>query len=192
MLQALGGDFIVQPADIDEEAVAAGLAPEQGVVAVARAKAAVRTVANTPLLAADTVVVLDGAMLGKPADDAVGVRMLQQLSGRAHHVLTAVCVRDGDTEYAALIESAVNMRVLTSEEIGSYVASGQGRDKAGGYGIQDAGFAPVASIEGCYCNVMGLPLWTAADLLARAGAAPIHAPSAVFSRCAVCPHARVA
>ena len=68
------------------------------------------------------------------------------------------------------------------------MASGQGLDKAGSYGIQDDGFAPVASIEGCYCNVMGLPLWTACQLLTRVDAAPPQSPPTAFARCAVCPY----
>ena len=190
LLGALGAVFDIQPADIDEVGVAAGFPPEQGVLAVARAKASTRNDGSVPVLAGDTIVVLDGAVLGKPANDAEGRRMLESLSGRAHRVYTAVCVRDGAAEHAVLVESTVGMRRLSRAEIDAYIVSGQGRDKAGGYGIQDEGFAPVASIEGCYCNVMGLPLWTTGHLLARIDATPPISPRVAFPRCAVCPHAR--
>ena len=190
LLAAMGASFDVRPADIDEVGVAVGFLPEQGVLAVARAKASARRDGDVPVLAADTIVVLDGTVLGKPADDAESRAMLLALSGRTHRVYTAVCTRDGAGEHAALVESAVSMRVLGAAEIDAYVASGQGRDKAGSYGIQDDGFAPVAAIEGCYCNVMGLPLWTACHLLARVDAAPPVSPRATFTRCAVCPQAR--
>lgn len=189
LLAALGLTFDVRPADLDEDAIAAGHTPEQGVLAVARAKAAAIARAETTTLAADTIVVLDGRVLGKPADDADAHRMLSSLRGRSHRVFTAVCVRRGAAEEAALIESTVAMRPFGDDEIAAYVASGRGRDKAGSYGVQDEGFAPVASITGCYCNVMGLPLWTAGAMLARAGVDVPQAPAGAFPRCAVCPHA---
>jgi septum formation protein len=190
LLAAVGATFDVRPADIDEDGVAAGFSPEDGVLAVARAKAAACAERAVPVLAGDTIVVLDGVVLGKPADDAASRAMLHALSGRTHRVYTAVCAREAGGEHAVLVESVVNMRALPAAEIDAYVASGQGRDKAGSYGIQDDGFAPVTSIEGCYCNVMGLPLWTACHLLGRVGALPPMSPRAAFARCAVCPHAR--
>jgi predicted house-cleaning NTP pyrophosphatase (Maf/HAM1 superfamily) len=84
------------------------------------------------------------------------------------------------------------MRRYADVEIDAYVARGAGLDKAGAYGVQDDDFAPVASIDGCYCNVMGLPLWTARAMLGAAGAVAGHEPGGAFARCAVCPaaHAR--
>lgn len=190
LLAALGAEFVVRPADLDENAVAAGLSPDQGVLAVARAKAAAIAQGDVPTLAADTVVVLDGVVLGKPADAADSRRMLDALRGRSHRVFTAVCTRRGAAVDAVVIESTVGMRRFSDLERDAYVASGQGLDKAGSYGVQDDNFAPVASIEGCYCNVMGLPLWTTARMLSRLDVAPPRTPAAAFPRCAICPHAQ--
>lgn len=114
------------------------------------------------VLAADTVV-LDGArILGKPADDADARRMLSDLRGRTHRVVTAIALRAADTDEIAVdaCETAVPMRMYTDAQMDAYVVSGGAGDKAGAYGIQDNGFLPVAmsSFHGCYANVMGLPL----------------------------------
>jgi MAF protein len=111
------------------------------------------------VLAADTEVELDGAVLGKPADDAAARAMLLALRARPHRVLTGLALADGDRiAWSSVVETTVWMRPYTDDEIAAYVASGRPRDKAGAYGIQDAAFQPVARIEGCYSNVVGLPL----------------------------------
>jgi len=188
LLDAIGLGFDVTPADVDEQAAAGSLPPLEAATAVATAKAhALAPRDGTVVLAADTMVVLDDRVIGKPADDADAQRMLAGLRGRTHTVVTAVVVQTADTQYAAAIESRVRMRGYSDAEIDEYVASGAGRDKAGSYGIQDAPFLPVEAIEGCYCNVMGLPLWNAYRLLREAGCKAPRQPSDVLARCAVCP-----
>ncbi len=188
LLDAIGLGFQVRPSDVDEPAVAGTLPPQDAAVAVAAAKARDTDVApDTVILAADTVVVLDDRMLGKPADAADARRMLADLRDRTHTVVTGVTVRATDSEWSAAVESAVRMRAYADAEIAAYVDAGGGRDKAGSYGIQDEPFVPVESIEGCYCNVMGLPLWTAYRLLREAGCTAPRRPGDVLPRCAVCP-----
>ena len=121
------------------------------------------------MLAADTLVVLDGALLGKPADPLEAVAMLAALRGRVHVVYTAVCVmRDGQAE-TRVSATDVKMRAYTDAEIEAYVETGDPLDKAGAYGIQDPHFAPVESWDGCYSAVMGLPMGLAARMSAAAG-----------------------
>jgi nucleoside triphosphate pyrophosphatase len=132
-------------------------------------------------------VVLDGAVLGKPADTTEARRMLTALRGRVHTVLTAVCVRTTHDELSGVVRSMVRMRDYATAEIERYVVTGSGLDKAGGYGVQDDAFQPVASIEGCYCNVMGLPLWTVIRFLERTGGISVRRPGEVFARCTECP-----
>ena len=188
LLDAIGLGFEVTPSDLDEQAIAGTLPPLEAATAVATAKArAVPAKDGMVVLAADTMVVLEDCVIGKPEDDADAQRMLASLRGRTHTVVTGVVVQAADTQYAAAIESRVRMRGYSDAEIDSYVASGSGRDKAGSYGIQDAPFLPVEAIEGCYCNVMGLPLWNAYRLLREAGCKAPRQPSDVLARCAVCP-----
>jgi septum formation protein len=188
LLGAIGLEFDVRPVDLDEDAAARGLEPAAAAEAVATAKArAADGVPETVVLAADTMVVLDGDILGKPVDDADARRMLAALRDRTHVVVTAVTVRAGDSEWTAAVESRVRMRAYRDDEIAAYVAAGHGRDKAGGYGIQDEPFVPVDTIDGCYCNVMGLPLWTSYRLLREAGCTAPRRPGDVLARCAVCP-----
>ena len=120
------------------------------------------------VLGADTVVVCDGEVMGKPADDADATRMLGRLSGRTHHVVTGVAVVWGSAparvEVAAEL-TQVTMRTLSTEEIAAYVASGEPMDKAGGYGIQGYAARFIPRIGGCYFNVVGLPLALVASML---------------------------
>lgn len=188
LLETIGLGFDVRPLDLDEVSVAGTLPPLDAAAAVAAAKArAIAPVAGTVVLAADTMVVIDGRTIGKPADAADARRMLATLRNRTHTVVTAVTVRAADTEWSATLESSVRMRDYGDHEIDAYVATGGCLDKAGAYGIQDAGFLPVETIEGCYCNVMGLPLWTAYRLLREAGCIAPRRPGDVLARCAVCP-----
>jgi len=187
LLDALGFAFRVAPAAIDEGAIADGMPPERAALAVASAKASALRGAGLVILAADTMVVLDGRVLGKPASPADAADMLEALRGRRHEVVTAVVVRaDGDTQ-RAVRWSTVRMRAYGHDEIAAYVTGGTGLDKAGAYGIQDEPFRPVEAIDGCWCNVMGLPLWTAVRLLERAGCPMPRTPGQVFARCATCP-----
>jgi MAF protein len=188
LLDAIGLVFEVRPLDLDEQAIAGTLPPPDAAVAVATAKA--RAANHAPggvVIAADTMVVLDDRILNKPTDAADAERMLAALGGRTHTVVTGVAVRAPDSEWTAAVESEVRMRPYRRDEIAAYVASGGGRDKAGSYGIQDEPFVPVEAIEGCYCNVMGLPLWTAYRLLREAGCTAPRRPGDALARCAVCP-----
>ena len=125
------------------------------------------------VLGADTVVVEGERVLGKPVDHQDALRMLRGLRGGSHRVLTGVAVVDAASgrTLTASRESRVTMRPYTDGEMEAFVASEEAQDKAGAYAIQDTGFAPVASLEGCYLNVVGLPLCLAVSLMRELGAA---------------------
>jgi len=173
LLRQIGVPFEVRPADIREEQ-AAGEAPEAYVVRVAAAKAeavwaAIRDAAPRPVLAADTAVVLDGTVLGKPRDAAEAAHMLERLSGRSHRVLTAVALHDGAGVEARLSASEVRFRATTAAERLQYCATGEPFDKAGGYGIQGHAAVFVEELRGSYSGVVGLPLFETAALLTQHG-----------------------
>lgn len=155
LLRAAGYEFDVLPADVDES-VLPGEKPEAYVRRVAEAKAAAvaSKAGGRIVLAADTVVVVDGRILGKPVDDAEAVRMLRLLSGRRHEVMTAITL-NGE---CVVETSAVELAYLTAAEIDWYVATGEPRDKAGAYAIQGLASRFVTRIEGSYSNVVGLPV----------------------------------
>jgi septum formation protein len=122
-----------------------------------------------PVLAADTTVVCDGRIIGKPASSDDAARLLEDLSGKQHEVVTAVALAFGDRVETAVSESKVWFRDLAQDEIRRYVATGESLDKAGGYAIQGRAAAFITRIEGSYSGVMGLPLSETAGLLAKAG-----------------------
>jgi len=124
-----------------------------------------------PVLGADTAVVVDGEILGKPADRAAALRMLAQLSGRTHQVLTAVALVGPHGSAQRLSQSEVSFRALTEAECATYWASGEPRDKAGAYAIQGLGAVFVSELRGSYSGVVGLPLFETAALLDAAGVA---------------------
>ncbi len=128
-----------------------------------------RKLTPRPVLGADTEVVLDDAIFGKPADVDAARQMLAKLSGRRHDVITAVAVKWEDTVEVALSISHVTLKRLTAGEIERYVASEEPFDKAGGYAIQGKAAAFITRLEGSYSGVMGLPLAETAALLARIG-----------------------
>lgn len=121
------------------------------------------------VIGADTIVVLGQKVLGKPRDPASARAMLQALSGRVHLVITGVTVRRDEEEFTGAETTRVKFRPLRPEEISRYVESGEPMDKAGAYGIQGKGILLVERIEGCYTNVVGLPLGLLLDLLGRLG-----------------------
>jgi septum formation protein len=172
LLQRLGVDFDVRASDVTET-VLAGEPAEAFVRRAAREKGAevARASGGAWVLSADTIVVVDDAVLGKPVDPADARRMLQRLSGRTHAVLTAVALTAAGGELAAelLVRTVVEFRVLTEVEIGANIASGEPFDKAGAYAIQGGAAGFVARVEGSYTNVVGLPLDEVRDLLARHG-----------------------
>ena len=166
LLAGLGLAFEIDVPDVDETPLA-DEAPEAMVVRLARAKAAAVTdrrtsataaTAATLVIAADTTVVLDGEVLGKPRDVDEAARFLGRLAGRTHLVHTGHALRRGEREATALRTTAVRFRSLTAGEIADYAATGEGLDKAGGYAIQGLGATLIDGIEGCYGAVVGLSL----------------------------------
>lgn len=173
LLRQIGAPFRVRPAAIPEEQVP-GEAPDAYVLRLAAAKATAVWAAlergdERPVLAADTAVVLDGQVLGKPADAAEAEAMLAALSGRAHRVLTAIALKTSAGADTLLCESEVRFRATTLAERRAYCATGEPFDKAGGYGIQGHAAVFVEHLRGSYSSVVGLPLYETAVLLARHG-----------------------
>lgn len=172
LLGMIGIAHEVDPADIDESlrdgesetGYALRLATEKGLAVAARHPDAL-------IIAADTIVVVDGRIFGKPVDRADACRMLRVLSGRTHVVHTAVAVvRDAGRRRESMVESTrVTFRELADDEIAAYVATGEPMDKAGAYGIQGYGASIVERIEGDYFTVMGLALRQLVSLLERVG-----------------------
>jgi septum formation protein len=121
-----------------------------------------------PVLGVDTVVVLDGAVLGKPAEGEEAQAMLERLSGRTHVVVSGICLRTPDWEEVGRAVTAVTFRALTAEDVADYVASGEWEGRAGGYAIQGYGAALVERIDGDYLNVVGLPGALLLEALSRA------------------------
>lgn len=170
LLQQIGIEVEVRPAAFDE--LSTGKMADEVVLANAVGKCQAVCAAcgdKVPVIAADTVVVLDGKILGKPKDAADAVRMLTELSGRTHKVLTGVAVSFDGTQLAEVCETEVIFRTLTAAEIADYVATGEPLDKAGAYGIQGRGAVFVEKINGCYNNVVGLPLTRLHLMLAKLG-----------------------
>jgi septum formation protein len=138
-------------------------------VAAARERLARRGLPAAPILCADTTIALGRRILGKPADEAQAVQMLQALSGHTHRVLTAVAVAAGDDTLFALSDSHVRFATLPHDVIAAYVASGEPFGKAGAYAIQSKIAGWIEHIDGSYSGIMGLPLYETAQLLRQAG-----------------------
>jgi septum formation protein len=176
LLRQIGVRFEVLPAEI-AETQEPGEAPDAYVTRLAREKAdavweRVAAQGDTrPVLAADTAVVLDDRVLGKPADTADAMAMLAELSGRTHRVLTAVALRCGRSLETLLCRSEVRFRTTTDEERAAYCRSGEPFDKAGAYGIQGRAAMFIEHLSGSYSSVVGLPLFETAVLLERCGVA---------------------
>ena len=185
LLAALGIDFLVRPSDVDERSDEPDPRRRASQLALRKARAAAAAHPGAPIIAADTIVVLDGHVLGKPdgADEAAA--MLAALRGRRHEVVSAVAVASEGRDAVEAATTAVTMRDYGDDEIGRFIARCEPFDKAGGYAVQDAEFAPAASVDGCLCAVIGLPLWTVRGLLARV--AGIETAPPALERCATCP-----
>lgn len=171
LLGRLGLEFTIETSQLDESGFSAGT-PEELVQILSREKAlwaARRQDPDTLVLGADTVVVLDGAALGKPQDEAQARAMLTALSGRTHQVCTGVTLCRGERVLSQTEVTQVTFRSLSQEEIAAYVRSGEPMDKAGGYGIQGLGSLLVAGIQGDYSNVVGLPLCRLGQMLRAFG-----------------------
>lgn len=158
ILKNAGVDFTVRVADADET-IAEGTKPEDAVVFLAARKAmAVEREKDETVLGADTVVVLDNKILGKPRDREDAFNMLKQLSGRVHSVFTGVCAINDSGSITFAEETKVEFYRLTDEEINTYIDSGDCYDKAGSYGIQGLASKFIRGIIGDYFNVVGLPI----------------------------------
>jgi septum formation protein len=175
LLQQIGVPFKVIRGDLDET-VGRGEAPLAYVSRLAFAKAETgwqlaeaSVLAEAPVLAADTAVVLDGKILGKPKDMDDAMRMLSGLSGRTHEVLTAVALRALQGCQVKVSRSSVTFRLIDAEEVRRYWETGEPSDKAGAYAIQGYAAVFVADLKGSYSGVMGLPLFETAQLLEAAG-----------------------
>jgi septum formation protein len=170
LLDLIGVAHEVRPANVDE-GYAAGEQPEVHVERLARAKAKAAAAGSREslVIGADTIVVIDGKVLGKPRDADDAVRMLRMLNGRTHFVMTAVAAAFEDRMASAVEQVSVTFRELGDDEIEAYIATGEPMDKAGAYGIQGYGATIVKRIEGDYFAVMGLPLVRLVELMARLG-----------------------
>ncbi|HWJ24875.1 MAG TPA: Maf family protein [Gemmatimonadaceae bacterium] len=170
LLTLIGVPHEVRPADIDET-VLPGERPAPHAERLARGKALAIASAEPDALTigSDTIVVVDGDILGKPADRDEARRMLRRLSGREHVVFTAVAVADGGRVASGVEEVTVRFRALGDDEIDAYVATGEPMDKAGAYGIQGYGATIVEGIDGDYFAVMGLALGRMVRLMAELG-----------------------
>ena len=167
----LGLPFTVCPANVDET-VDPTLSPAETAAAISRKKAfAVSALPDAVVVAADTVVTVDGAILGKPTDPEDAVRMLRLLSGRTHSVYTGFTVLNGETAVTESVRTDVRFRPISEEEIRAYVATGEPMDKAGAYGIQGRASIFAEALCGDYYNVMGLPLCRLCEVLKDFGAA---------------------
>ncbi|WP_339502407.1 Maf family protein [Pseudomonas silesiensis] len=173
LLTQIGVPFSAISADIDETPLNLE-SPSAYVERLARGKAEagrrlVVSDADFCVLGADTAVVLDGKILGKPVDEADACAMLMMLAGQDHEVLTAITVLDGERCESRVVRSLVRFRSISREEAAAYWASGEPRDKAGGYGIQGLGAVFVAQLNGSYSAVVGLPLCETSELLGHFG-----------------------
>ena len=183
LLEQIGLSPTIIDIDIDESR-RHDEAPHDYVLRMAREKAAAGLAvclsrdpdpqASPLVVAADTAVVVDRQVLGKPMDATDGRRMLSLLSNRQHQVLTAVTVIEPQREESQVSDSLVTMRAISADEIAAYWGTGEPGDKAGAYGIQGLGAIFISHITGSYSGIMGLPLFETASLLNRMGIVPIH------------------
>ena len=168
LLSLVGIPHEVKPADIDERYLA-GESPRAHAERLARTKATKIKEPDAVVIGSDTIVVVDGEVLGKPRDESDAAVMLRRLSGRAHTVVTAVAVAWRGKLESAVEEVGVTFHDLTDDEIADYIATGEPMDKAGAYGIQGFGATIVARVDGDYFAVMGLPLQSLIRLVERLG-----------------------
>jgi septum formation protein len=180
LLRSAGYQFDMHAVDIDER-LRTGESPVEYVERLAREKSAraleelqgpaevgsAEVTSDVMILGADTAVVVGSEILGKPHDAEDAARMLRRLSGRAHEVMTGICLRTADRSVSHVEISKVSFAMLTEDHIAWYVASGEGRDKAGGYAIQGLASRFIPRIEGSYANVVGLPIAVVDDLIFR-------------------------
>lgn len=191
LLSLLGVEFEVRPVDIDESF---GRTRDPLIVArrLAREKAEAARLADerSAIITADTIVFFDGQMLGKPADAEEARQMLRMLRGKTHEVVTGVALMPENRRAVMARQplTRVTMRDYSDADIESSIVRGEPFDKAGGYAIQDEALRPIARYEGCYCNVMGLPLWPLIDLMRKAGTPIVVKLEQLLAQCGSCPY----
>ncbi len=188
LLDQIGVSFRVVGTEVDE-AVLPGESAADYVARLAAAKAdsgweRSRDTAGVPVLAADTAVVLDGDILGKPAGREEAVDMLLRLSGRTHQVMTAIALRSAIAVQSRISRSQVTFRAIAPAEARAYWETGEPCDKAGAYAIQGGAAIFIADLRGSYSGVMGLPLFETAELLSAAGVAHWHGAGVTHGRAA--------
>jgi nucleoside triphosphate pyrophosphatase len=172
LLGWLGIEHTIDPADVDERVRPGEAGPELvRRLAISKAAAVATRRAHDWILGADTIVEVDGELLGKPVDRADGARMLARLSGREHLVATgfALLAPGGAVRAAAVVQSRVCFRRIEARALGAYLETGEADDKAGAYAIQGLGAALIERVEGSFTNVMGLPLVEVERALEEAG-----------------------
>ncbi len=190
LLARLGPPFEVDPAEVDEDLHGAPPVRLARRLATVKARAVAARHPDATVLAADTIVAYHGRLFGKPVDADEARAMLEFLGGRTHRVITAVAVLPPGRRRPLIghAVTSVTMRRISGDEIAASIARGDPFDKAGAYAIQDELLAPVATYDGCYCNVVGLPLWVSARLLGRAGLDITHISAAdLLPQCTECP-----
>lgn len=185
LLAALIDDFDVIPADVDEELThdahgdALRLSESKAAAIAGRFPAAT-------VIGSDTIVHIGEQLYGKPRDVADAVRMLEELRGKAHCVVTGVAVASVSGTEVEASATDVALCSITDQQVREYVRSGRPMDKAGGYAIQDADVPTVERIDGCYCAVMGLPLWRLKRMLERLRV-ECRDPDGTLAQCVTCP-----
>ena len=173
IIGALDATVEIVPSGIDERPASPDEQAEDYVASIASDKAlavALNLRSDALVVGADTSVVLDERILGKPEDEAEALEMLTALRGRPHRVVTAVTVARDGMATSSVTSSEVAMREYSDDEMQAFIESGEPFDKAGGYAIQDGGFAPVSALNGCYLNVVGFPLCEVMRLMTEVGA----------------------
>ncbi len=185
LLRALLDAYAVEPADLDERTGADPRADARR-LASEKAAAVAQRHPKAVVLGADTIVHDGERAYGKPASPSDAIAMLRALRGRTHLVATGLALVSPGGTASDVSTANVTLTALSDETIATYVASGRPLDKAGAYAIQDEDVPVVAALEGCYCAVMGLPLWRLRRLLATAGVTT-REPHDTLARCAGCP-----
>ncbi len=171
LLQQIGCEFRIVVSDADELS-GDGIPPDRLAAENARRKAedvAAKAGGNAPVLGADTVVAVDGKILGKPKDAADAARMLRLLSGRQHFVYTGIALAYRGEVYIDVVRTAVWVDTLSDEEITAYIATGEPMDKAGAYAVQGIAAKFIPRVDGSFSNVVGLPLYAVRELVRKAG-----------------------
>ena len=173
MMQLIGMPFTVRVSEADEDILSCS--PEETVMTLAARKAAAvkKDAPGCCVIGADTIVYLDGQIIGKPVDKDDAFRILSLLSGREHTVYSGVCILTDEKELRFFETTRVTFAKLSKEEIEDYIASGEPMDKAGSYGVQGIGAVLVERVDGCYFNVIGLPVPTLYRKLSDLGILPI-------------------